>query len=212
MAIPFRQYIAKLVSKIHWKEMPALLFILPGTCFFRHEREELKALTRYLRLAHPVWIGMGLLVTGLYIFLQSALFVYSFQAIGARLHWPAAFQLFLKRNFISTFLPGGGVTALAYLPGMLRREQLERHSIFQGAGMQGFIGILSLVLVGIPVILYGAVKDGGTGGAVPALATAIGLLLLLVAAFRSFASTGGCTGCCCGIFRNGSRIWRHCLP
>ncbi|MCA0397284.1 MAG: phosphatidylglycerol lysyltransferase domain-containing protein [Bacteroidetes bacterium] len=181
---------SRLLSKIHWKEMLALLFILLGIYFFRHEREELKALSPYLRAAAPLWISIGLLVTGVYIFLQSALFVYSFQAIGARLHWPAALLLFLKRNFISTFLPGGGVMALAYLPAMLRKEQLERHTIFQGAGMQGFIGILSLVLVGIPVILYSLVSKGSVSGAVPALATAIGLLLLLVWAFRSFAQRG----------------------
>lgn len=166
--------------------MLALLFILLGIYFFRHEREELRALSPYLRAADPFWMGIGLLVTGLYIFLQSALFVYSFRAIGARLHWPAAVQLFLKRNFISTFLPGGGIAAFAYLPAMLRKEQLEKHSIYQGAGVQGFIGILSLVLVGIPVIAYSLVHQGSAGGALPALATAIGLLLLLVFAFRSF--------------------------
>ncbi|GAO41647.1 phosphatidylglycerol lysyltransferase domain-containing protein [Flavihumibacter petaseus] len=186
----WKEILSGFAGKLHWKELLAILFILLGIYFFRHERHELKALQPYLKSADNSWMLFGLAVTGIYIFFQAALFVFSFQAVGSNLSWPAAFMLFLKRNFISTFLPGGGITAFAYLPGMLRKEKIDRHHIYQGAGLQGFIGILSLVIVGIPVILYGALHRQSVKGAWPALAVALLILFMIWRAFQSFRSRG----------------------
>lgn len=176
--------------KIHWKELLAVLFILVGIYFFRQQRHELKALVPYIRKADPAWMTGGILVTLLYIFFQTALFVFSFRAVAAHLRWSPAAQLFLKRNFISTFLPGGGVTAFAYLPSMLRRENLERHKIFQGAGLQGFIGILSIIIVGIPVMLYASLQHQQVKGGMTALVAAIALMIAIVLIFAALRKKG----------------------
>jgi phosphatidylglycerol lysyltransferase len=179
-----------LFRNIHWKELLAILFILVGIYFFRQERQELKSLVPYLEQADPSWLVAGVAITAVYILLQTGLFVYSFRAIDARLHWAPAASLFLKRNFISTFLPGGGVTAFAYLPSMLRRESIERHKIYQGAGVQGVVGILSVVLVGLPVILYTILHQQQVKGAITAFILVLGLLLLLVFAFSALRKKG----------------------
>ena len=185
MLVQQREQLVGFLRKIHWKELLAVLFILIGIYFFRQQRHELRALVPYIRKADPVWISAGISITLLYIFFQTGLFVYCFRAVSAPLKWIPAVQLFLKRNFISTFLPGGGVTAFAYLPNILRKENLERHKIFQGAGLQGFIGILSISIVGIPVMLYASLHNQEVKGGITALVTAI---LLLVFIFLTFAT------------------------
>jgi phosphatidylglycerol lysyltransferase len=178
------------MRKIHWKELLAILFILIGIYFFRQQRQELKALLPYIKNADRFWIVSGGLITILYLVLQAALFIFSFRAVNARLSFGAAWKLFLKRNFISTFLPGGGVTAFAYLPSMLRKENIERYKIFQGAGVQGIIGIISVLLVGCPVIIYAAlhhqqIKTGITAFIIVGL-----LLILLLTAFATIRKKG----------------------
>jgi phosphatidylglycerol lysyltransferase len=185
-----RERLAGFLRKIHWKELLAVLFILVGIYFFRQQRHELKALVPYISKADPVWISAGILVTLVYIFFQTGLFVYCFRAVTAPLKWLPAAQLFLKRNFISTFLPGGGVTAFAYLPNMLRKENLERHKIFQGAGLQGFIGILSIIIVGIPVMLYASLHKQEVKGGITALVIAILLIVFIILTFAALRKKG----------------------
>lgn len=180
----------RLFRNIHWKELLAILFILVGIYFFRQERQELRSLIPYLEQADTSWLTAGVGITAVYIFLQTGLFVFSFKAIDAKLHWVPAGNLFLKRNFISTFLPGGGVTAFAYLPTMLRKESIERHKIYQGAGIQGVIGILSVVLVGLPVILYTILHQQQVKGAVSAFVLVVGLLLLLIFGLAALRQKG----------------------
>ncbi|MBZ5858454.1 phosphatidylglycerol lysyltransferase domain-containing protein [Flavihumibacter profundi] len=175
---------------IHWKELLAVLFILVGIYFFRQERHELSSIIPYIEQANKNWLLAGFAITLVYIILQTGLFVYSFKSIQSTLHWLPAGQLFLKRNFISTFLPGGGITAFAYLPSMLRKENIERHKVFQGAGMQGFIGIASVILVGLPVILYTIFQQQHIKGAVSTLITVIILLAVLIFALATFRKKG----------------------
>jgi phosphatidylglycerol lysyltransferase len=173
-----RHKIADFVRNFHWKEFLSLLFILIGIYFFRQQRQELKSLVPYIEKADQNWILAGLAVTVIYILLQAGMYVYSFSTAGAKLSWPASLRLFLRRNFISTFIPGGGVTTFAYLPSMLRKENLDRHKVFQGAGIQGFIGIFSVILVGLPVIFYAMFRHQDIKGATTTFVL-VSLLLIL---------------------------------
>jgi phosphatidylglycerol lysyltransferase len=127
--------------------------ILLAFVFFRSERKELIQITPNIESADPLWILAGVGVTFLYVFLQSGIYISSFSSIGLPLKWIDAFELFLKRNFLSIFLPAGGVSALAYTPSQLRKRGFNKTQIGQASGLYGFAGLSTVFLVGLPVLV-----------------------------------------------------------
>lgn len=142
------------LKKLHLKEVLAILFILVGIYFFRQERHELRSIVPALKQSNWYWITIGIIVTCIYILFQSGMYVYSFATVRAKLSWKLAIELYLKRNFLSVFLPAGGITALAYMPGNLRASDVHKREIHQASAIYAFTGILSLFIVGLPVIIY----------------------------------------------------------
>ncbi|MEO5890740.1 MAG: phosphatidylglycerol lysyltransferase domain-containing protein [Ferruginibacter sp.] len=145
---------AAILKKLHLKEVLSVLFILVGIYFFRQQRHELKSIIPALGRSDPYWITAGIVLTVVYILLQAGMYVYSFAAVKVKLSWLLALELFSKRNFLSVFLPAGGITALAYMPASLRSSGIHKKEVHQSSGIYGFIGIFSVFLVGLPVIIY----------------------------------------------------------
>ncbi|MFY0253617.1 phosphatidylglycerol lysyltransferase domain-containing protein [Chitinophaga sp. 30R24] len=165
--------------KLHLKELLAVLFILLAIYFFRSQRNELYSLIPAIEKSDSGWVIMGIVVTIIYILLQGSMYVFSFRSVGARLDIMKSIELFLKRNLLSVFLPAGGISSLAYLPQSLRRSHLHKQQIHQASGIYGFVGILSVFLVGIPVVGYAMLHASTMKDAVWGL-TAICVLLLAV--------------------------------
>ncbi|HTM93188.1 MAG TPA: lysylphosphatidylglycerol synthase domain-containing protein, partial [Flavisolibacter sp.] len=140
--------------KVYWREVLAVLMLLFAIVFFRSERKELHAIIPELQHASMLWLIAGFTVTFIYIFFQSGIYKKSFSAIGLRLQWMHAAELFLKRNFISVFLPAGGVSSLTYSPSQIRKQGFHQSQIHQASALFGFIGLLSVFIVGVPVIIY----------------------------------------------------------
>lgn len=139
--------------KTYWKEILAALIILLAFIFFRSERRELLQIIPNLENANPFWLILGLVVTFLYVLFQSGIYVSSFAAIGLSLKWLDSIELFLKRNFLSIFLPAGGVSSLAYTPSQLRKRDFKKTQINQASGLFGFASLLTVFLVGFPVVI-----------------------------------------------------------
>ncbi|CAL1520428.1 phosphatidylglycerol lysyltransferase domain-containing protein [Chitinophaga sp. MM2321] len=190
MPIGKKMLSATFLRKLHWKELLAVLFILLAIYFFRSQRHELYALVPAIKSANRSWVIMGVLVTAIYILLQALMYVFSFRAIGARLNTYLSTELFLKRNLLSVFLPAGGISSLAYVPQRLRHTSLHKQQIHQASGIYGFVGILSVFLVGIPVVLYAMLHTTSIQGAVWGLAAICVLLGLVVWLVRSMQSKG----------------------
>ena len=161
-------------AKIYWREILAALMILLAFIFFRSERKELEQIIPNIEHANGKWMLTGLAVTILYVLLQSGMYVSSFASIGLSLKWLDAIELFLKRNFLSIFLPAGGVSALAYTPLQLRKRDYNKTQIHQASGLYAFAGLFTVFLVGLPVVIMFAFSANKH------LATAwIGLILVV---------------------------------
>ncbi|HEY8918785.1 MAG TPA: phosphatidylglycerol lysyltransferase domain-containing protein [Chitinophaga sp.] len=190
MPVKFTLRVAPLLKKLHLKELLSVLFLLLAIYFFRQERNELRALVPAIAQANRVWMAGGVLLTCVYILLQALMYYYSFKAVEARLPLSLGIELFLKRNLLSVFLPAGGVSSLAYLPKRLRQADIRKQQVHQASGIYGYVGILSVFLVGIPVVGLAILRKPDLQRALPALA---GICVLLVAAvwvFRSIQKKG----------------------
>jgi phosphatidylglycerol lysyltransferase len=146
--------IRSLSPKARWKELLAVLVILLAVIFFRNERKELYSIIPHIRQAKPLWLSVALVLTVCYIFLQGGMYRKSFASIGLSLQWGHAVILFLKRNFISIFLPAGGVSALAYSPSQIRNTGFNKTKVHQASILFGFAGLLTVFITGLPVIIF----------------------------------------------------------
>ena len=144
--------------KFYWREILAVLMILLAFIFFGSERKELQQIIPNIEQADARWLAAGLGVTFLYVLLQSGMYVNSFSSIGLSLKWVDAIELFLKRNFLSIFLPAGGVSALAYTPIQLRKRGFNKPQVHQASGLYAFAGLFTVFLVGFPVIILFALS------------------------------------------------------
>ena len=90
------------------------LFIILAAWFTFHQKHELLTVRHILSDANKYWVIVGLGLVIFYIFIQGVMYVTSFASIGTRLKLWDAIILFLKRNFISVFLPAGAVSSLAF--------------------------------------------------------------------------------------------------
>src|SRR3954469_6617168 len=166
----------KLPKKIYWREVLAVFLLVICVYFFHQQRREVQAIIPYLHRANNGWLLLATLVTGIYIICQSSMYLFSFAAIDTSFPLGRAIELFLKRNFLSTFLPGGGVSALAYVPKAVKRAVPDRMKIHQASGLFGFAGVLSTFIISLIVLLLAA----GSGKSKDMQQTIIGLVVLTI--------------------------------
>ncbi len=161
-----------------------------GIWFFNHQKAELVEIRILLRSAGWQLISLGLSLTALYIVIQGYMYVASFATFRHRLPLRLGIILFLKRNFISVFLPAGGVSSLAFFTSDIEKRGITKSHIHFASTIYGFVGILSVVLVAIPAFIY-ALADGSVGqGEWIGLLSLILLLGFLYISYRSFAKKG----------------------
>ncbi|MGE5108203.1 MAG: phosphatidylglycerol lysyltransferase domain-containing protein [Sphingobacteriales bacterium] len=178
------------LQKIYWREILALLLLFIAIYFFRHERRELQSIGTHIQQADKGWLLTGLLVTVVFILLQAAMYMASFSAVHAGLHWFKAVELFLKRNLLSVFLPAGGVSSLAYSPSSLRKTHITKTQVHQASAIYAFAGMSTVFIVGLPVLLYAMFYSGNLQKAWTGLLLVAILLALLIITTVSLQKKG----------------------
>lgn len=164
---------------VYWREIIAFIGLFLAFIFFRSERRELHAIIPHLAAANRFWMVTGFIVTGIFFWFQGAMYRESFAAVRLRLPLLQGIVLFLKRNFLSIFLPAGGVSSLAYTPSQVRRNGFTRMQVHQASGIYAFVGLLTVFLAGLPVIVYMIFTKGGLHHAGTGLISLLVVLVLL---------------------------------
>lgn len=179
-----------ILQKIGWKEILAVIFLLIAAYFFWQQRHELTNLGKSLQQTDRQWLWIGVFFTLIYVLLQAALYVYSFLSVKGKLGWKGSIILFLKRNVIAVFLPGGGLTALGYLPTGIAHTPEARQKVHHASVVYGFIGIFSVFIVAIPVLLYLSFQKMPVPGTTAAFITVVAMLAAMVLFIRSVQHNG----------------------
>ena len=167
-----------------------VFFIGLGIWFVKHEKSEIFQIKNTINNANLLWVYAGILTAIAYFVLQGLLYVASFSAINAKINLKDGIILFLKRNFISVFLPAGGFSSLFFFSKTIEEKGNTKIKIHLASGIYAFVGILSVVLVAFPVFIF-ALLNGTIGASnwyalVVIIALKIGLILL----YRSIIKKG----------------------
>ena len=174
----------------YFKEILGLLFLLLAIYFLRKQHGEIQQARVVLRDANLLYVGIGLLLTIAYILFQAYMYIFAFQSVHSRVTLGEATRLFLKRNLVSVFLPGGGITSLVFFSEEIERKGVSKSKIAFASYIFGVAGFASLALVAVPVIIYLALAKGASLDTWTALLTISGLVLLLILMMRSFIKRG----------------------
>jgi phosphatidylglycerol lysyltransferase len=161
------------------------LFIILAAWFTFHQKHELLLVRNILSDANVNWVIAGIGLVLFYIFVQGVMYVTSFASIDTRIGLWDAIILFLKRNFISVFLPAGAVSSLAFFSNEIEKKGITRSQVYFASSIYAFVGILSVVIVAIPAFIF-VVSGGSLGmGKWYALGGVILILLLFVFVYYS---------------------------
>ncbi|HET8572915.1 MAG TPA: phosphatidylglycerol lysyltransferase domain-containing protein [Edaphocola sp.] len=150
-------------GKFYWKELLSVLFLLVAFFFFRKEQKELRQVGDILGSLNVAWLIYGLLLALVYIVLQGLMYVSSFAAVGGKIPFIHAVELYLKRNLIGVFLPAGGVTSQAFFKSIPEKQGISHTKTNFASFIFVIAGIISLLIVGIPVIFYLVFQKGIVG-------------------------------------------------
>jgi len=166
------------------------LFIVLAAWFIFRQKHELTSVRIVISDANKYWIIAGLVLVVFYIIIQGVMYVTSFASIDVRLKLWDAIILFLKRNFISVFLPAGAVSSLAFFSNEIEKKGITRTQVYFASSIYAFVGILSVVIVAIPAFIF--VVSGGDLGMRKwyALTAVILILLLFVVVYYSLIKKG----------------------
>ena len=140
--------------KTYWKEVLAVLIILLAIYFFRSQVGEIKTIIPRILNSNTTWTLPAVLATLLFVLLQAIMYVASFRSVGIHIRLVDALELYLKRNVLSVFLPAGAIASLAYTPHRLKKKQVNSPQGLKASLLFGYIAILTVFIVGVPVIVY----------------------------------------------------------
>ena len=172
---PFLRENAKMISSYLF----TLFFIGVAIWFIKHEGAELKSVGPLLSTASISWLSLGILLSIGYVFVHGLMYRAAFAAVSSSISVLDGTVLYLKRNFVSVFLPAGGVSSLAFFSGEIEKKGVSKSQINFASSIYGFIGILSVVVIAIPVFVYGLIEGSIGNGEWFGLLAVVLLIALL---------------------------------
>jgi len=185
-SLPFFRENSKLLAQAIF----TIFSIGVGIWFINHEHTELAQVKRMLLDADWKFVVAGIFLTVVYISLQGLMYVASFASIRHRIPLMTAIVLFLKRNLISIFLPAGGISSLAFFTGEIEKKGITKSQIHFASAVYGFVGILSVIVVAVPIFIYSLLVGGIGSGEWIAFISMLSLILVIYLIYRSIVKKG----------------------
>ncbi|KAF2341896.1 bifunctional lysylphosphatidylglycerol flippase/synthetase MprF [Flavobacterium tistrianum] len=177
-------------DKIIRQSIFTIFFLGIGIWFIKHENSELKEVKNVIADANSFWVLCGVILTAIYITLQALMYYASFMAVQSKIAFKDAVILFLKRNFISVFLPAGGISSLAFFTKPIKKKGIKATQIHFASIVYGFVGILSVIIVAIPALIYSFFQGTTGSGEWYAFAGVIALSVMLYFIYVSVLEKG----------------------
>jgi phosphatidylglycerol lysyltransferase len=168
----------------------ALLFIGLAIFFIRHQRAEIHDVGIILSNSDSFWILIGIVVTCLYIFMQGLMYFNSFRSVKGHVRLITTIKVYLKRNFVSVFLPAGGVTSLAFFTKDFEYHHISKTKIHFASSIYGFTGVLTVVIISIPILTWAIIRNNISSNQIISFLVVCLIVGFLIFAFVSIIRQG----------------------
>ena len=169
----------------------ALVMLGFGLHFFQNEGVQVQQVRGAIQQADRRWLYLGIFLAIGYVWLHGEMYRQSFRAIGRRVGIGAMMQLYLKRNFVSVFLPAGFLSSQAFFSGeVARTERVREGEVLAASGVFSVAGLLSMVAVVVPALGWLLAQNLLPGGAAMAFLTMSAIFIGIVVAMVNFVRRG----------------------
>lgn len=126
-----------------------VLFIM----FAIREKDEVIRLREVVAGAHPFYLLISLVITGLYIYCQAYVYQSSLRAMKKKLPGIYSVELFLKRYFLSAFIPTGFTVSQFAFSKELQKHDITPLESHLASVIYLFMGALAYIAVLVPTLL-----------------------------------------------------------
>ncbi|MEI6575391.1 MAG: phosphatidylglycerol lysyltransferase domain-containing protein [Bacteroidota bacterium] len=167
-----------------------LLSLILIIFFVRHEKAEIVHVQKALSEANPWFLLFGLVMALVYILLQGGMNYYSFSAIRHSISFRHGTKLFLRRNFISAFIPGGNLTSQAFFTKELEARNISKTEIHFASTIYILSGFVTILLIALPAVIILSIRGGMQRYEIIAFVVAIALTVFIALAFYSLLKNG----------------------
>ncbi len=137
-----------------WSGVLSLVFLVLFGLFLRSERQDIHALRLLLPQTRLSFLGIGVLVTLAYIVLQGQFYRYCYQITGHTFPLVQAIQLYLKRFFLSSFIPAGATVSQYTFTKDMKAHDIGEMESHLTATLYLLIGATTYIVLLIPTLLY----------------------------------------------------------
>jgi len=177
-----------LYNKLFLQLILATFMIGIAIFFISHEHLEVVKIRQQLSQCNSWYVFLGIVLTVAYLAFQGLMYVHSFKAIGQNISLKSGTRLYLKRNLVSIFLPAGGFSSLLFFTKDVENEGASKSQIHLASTLFGFISMMSVVVVAIPILGFSLFNHnlGKTEvwGFLSLILLIVVLFILLVSLFR----------------------------
>jgi phosphatidylglycerol lysyltransferase len=124
--------------------------------FLQQGRVEIPQLINRLKTADKNWLLMGVLLAVSFVVLQGEMYYWSFRSVGEKVSRWQSVILYLKRNFVSVFLPVGSISSLATFSQTIEKQGVTSLKMSIASAIYLISGIVTLWIIAIPVLFFTA--------------------------------------------------------
>jgi phosphatidylglycerol lysyltransferase len=176
----------KLIMQIAFAFLPIAFCIY----FIKHEGYELNQSFDLIGQSNLLLMVGAAFITLVYVIVHGFMYKESYKTLHADLPLSSMIILSLKRNFISVFLPAGGISSYAFFTKEIEDRGVSKIRIHLASVVYGISGFASLILIALPAILLLSLKHDLNTNILLAFVLVILLFLLMFLAFRSLIKKG----------------------
>ncbi len=149
----------------HWKLILqfslGVFSVLLAIFFIKQEQTELRQVKLILLQANTLWLIAGVILVLLFVVVQGWMYQYSFKAIQKEIPLKVGILLYLKRNFISVFIPAGTITNVLFFNKDIKEKQgIEKTYIYYASTLFSICSVASSIIIVIPAIVLLVLKNG----------------------------------------------------
>jgi phosphatidylglycerol lysyltransferase len=177
-------------KRIIVRGLVGMICMIMAVWFARHEQAEVRKVYGLIQAAEPSYILLGIFFTALYILLQGLMYQASFKSLGKNIDFLNLTELFLRRNFISVFLPAGGISSLAFFTSGIHKKGVTKTEIHLASSIYAVCGIISVFVMAIPAVIWLLFQKTANASELYAFGGLFLLIVLLSTGIRSFVRRG----------------------
>ncbi len=183
--------INKTNQKLIFQIAVGLLSVFLGIYFIKHQRAELGEVKTVLIQANKWLLLIGIILVFLFVVIQGFMYQFSFKAVNKFISLKMGILLYLKRNFISVFIPAGTVTNMFFFNKEIEeKEGIEKTVILYASTIFSISSVASSILIAIPAVILLFIKGGLKENMMIGVGLALVLIILLMSTIISFIHKG----------------------